>query len=123
MIALANIALPLTNAFVGEFLMFNGIFSSTVTNYNIWFTVSAGVSIILAAVYTLNMVRKVLYGEANNLTVAGKDLRLAEKIALGIIVILIFWIGVYPQPVLNVTNEITEEILKKSEVLHLLQKK
>jgi NADH-quinone oxidoreductase subunit M len=122
-IALANIALPLTNAFVGEFLMFNGIFSSAVTKYNIWFTVSAGVCIILAAVYTLNMVRKVLYGEANNLTVAGKDLRLPEKVALGIIVILIFWIGLYPQPVLNVTNEITEAILKKSEVTHLLQKK
>jgi hypothetical protein len=29
----------------------------------------------------------------------------------------------YPQPMLNVTNEITEAILKKSEVLHLLQKK
>jgi len=122
-IALANIALPLTNAFVGEFLMFNGIFSSAVTKYNVWFTVMAGICIILAAVYTLNMVKKVLYGEANQLTVAGKDIKLVEKLALGIIVILIFWVGVYPQPMLNVTNEITEAILKKSEVLHLLQKK
>jgi NADH-quinone oxidoreductase subunit M len=122
-IALANIALPLTNAFVGEFLMFNGIFSSAVTQYNVWFTVMAGICIILAAVYTLNMVKKVLYGEANQLTVAGKDIKLVEKLALGIIVILIFWVGMYPQPMLNVTNEITEAILKKSEVLHLLQKK
>jgi NADH-quinone oxidoreductase subunit M len=122
-IALANIALPLTNAFVGEFLMFNGIFSSAVTQYNVWFTVMAGICIILAAVYTLNMVKKVLYGEANQITVAGKDIKLVEKLALGIIVILIFWVGMYPQPMLNVTNEITEAILKKSEVLHLLQKK
>ena len=56
-IALANIALPLTNAFVGEFLMFNGLF-----RYNIWMAAAAGVSVILAAVYTLNMVQKVLYG-------------------------------------------------------------
>ncbi len=32
-IALANIALPFTNAFVGEFLMFNGIFNSLATQY------------------------------------------------------------------------------------------
>ncbi|HRI22813.1 MAG TPA: NADH-quinone oxidoreductase subunit M, partial [Panacibacter sp.] len=43
--ALANIALPLTNAFVGEFMMFNGLFG-----YNIWFAAVAGLSIILAAV-------------------------------------------------------------------------
>ncbi|MEO5562909.1 MAG: NADH-quinone oxidoreductase subunit M [Chitinophagaceae bacterium] len=121
-IALANIALPLTNAFVGEFLMFNGIFNSTVTTYNVWFTVAAGVCIILAAVYTLNMVKKVLYGNTNTLTENGKDIRLVEKLALAIIVVLIFWIGVYPQPVLDVTNDITEAILKKSEVLHLLKK-
>lgn len=52
--AFANIALPLTNAFIGEFLMFNGLF-----HYNIWITAVAGISIILAAVYTLNMVQKV----------------------------------------------------------------
>ena len=37
-VALANIALPLTNGFVGEFLMFSGIFSSTATKYNVVFT-------------------------------------------------------------------------------------
>ena len=42
-IALANIALPLTNAFVGEFLMFNGILNSTGTKYYMWFTVLAGI--------------------------------------------------------------------------------
>ncbi|MCH5599447.1 complex I subunit 4 family protein [Niabella ginsengisoli] len=39
-IAFANIALPLTNAFVGEFLMFNGILSSPITHYGIAFTVA-----------------------------------------------------------------------------------
>jgi NADH-quinone oxidoreductase subunit M len=58
--SLANIALPLTNAFVGEFLMFNSLFQ-----YNVWVGAAAGVSIILAAIYTLNMVQKVAYGEVS----------------------------------------------------------
>jgi len=58
-VALANIGLPLTNGFIGEFLMFNGIFASAVTKYYIVFTALAGLTIILAAVYTLNMIRKV----------------------------------------------------------------
>ena len=121
-IALANIALPLTNAFAGEFLMFNGIFSSAVTKYNVWFTVLAGISIILAAVYTLNMIRKVFYGNNNRLTAGGADISWNEKLALGIIVILIFWMGVYPQGLLNVTKEISESILNKADVLHLIKK-
>lgn len=50
---LANVALPLTNAFVGEFMMFNGLF-----HYNWVVAAAAGISIILAAVYTLRMIEK-----------------------------------------------------------------
>jgi NADH-quinone oxidoreductase subunit M len=121
-VALANIALPLTNAFAGEFLMFNGILGSTVTKYNVWFTVIAGLSIILAAVYTLNMIRKVFYGNTNELTGTVQDIRLNEKLALGIIVILIFWMGVYPQAMLNITHDISDSILNKADVLPLFRK-
>jgi NADH-quinone oxidoreductase subunit M len=55
-ITLANIALPLTNAFIGEFLMFSGIYSSKATVYNVVFTVTAAMTIILSAVYMLNIV-------------------------------------------------------------------
>jgi NADH-quinone oxidoreductase subunit M len=121
-IALANIALPLTNAFVGEFLMFSGIFGSAVTKYNILFTVLAGVCIILAAVYTLNLVRKVFYGDVAPLVAQARDIQLNEKLALGVIVLLVFWMGIYPQPVLDITNEISESILKAADVTHLLKK-
>jgi NADH-quinone oxidoreductase subunit M len=119
-VALANIALPLTNAFAGEFLMFNGILGS-VTKYNVWFTVAAGICIIFAAVYTLNMIRKVFYGNTNALTGVARDIQWSERIALGIIVILIFWMGVYPQSLLNVTNEISDIILKKADVAPFLR--
>ena len=121
-VALANIALPLTNAFAGEFLMFNGILGATLTRYSVCFTVLAGISIIFAAVYTLNMIRKVFYGNTNALTGAAKDIQWSERIALGIIVTLIFWMGVYPQSLLNVTNEISDTILKKADVLPLFKR-
>jgi NADH-quinone oxidoreductase subunit M len=121
-VALANIALPLTNAFAGEFLMFNGLLNSAGTKYYIWFTAFAGFSIILAAVYILNMIRKVFYGNTVGLTATAQDIRLNEKIVLGIIVILIFWMGIYPQALLNVTNDISDTILKKANVLPLIGK-
>jgi NADH-quinone oxidoreductase subunit M len=121
-IALANIALPLTNAFPGEFLIFNGLLSSH-TVYYVWFTALAGLCIILAAVYTLRMIRKVFYGETNSLTAGASDIGLTEKLSLGIIVVLIFWLGLFPQSVLNLTTDVTEPIVKKFELLlYSLQK-
>jgi NADH-quinone oxidoreductase subunit M len=114
-IALANIALPLTNAFVGEFLMFNGLLNVK-SHYNIWFVVMAGMGIILGAVYTLNMIRKIFYGETNTVTAGAQDLRLNEKLVLGVIVILILWFGIYPQTMLNLTEGISQELLDQFKI-------
>ena len=120
-VAFANISLPLTNAFVGEFLMFNGIWN-TASNYRIVFAVLAGLSIILAAVYTLNMIQKVFFGNANELTEKAHDIKINERLALGIIVVLIFVFGVYPQPMLNLTNGFVDALLKEVNVANLLVK-
>jgi NADH-quinone oxidoreductase subunit M len=112
-VALANVALPLTNGFIGEFLMFSGVYSSTATQYNVVFTVVASLTIILSAVYTLNMIQRVFYGNTNALTDKAVDIKLNEKLALAAIVGLIVIIGVYPQPVLGLTKEVTDFILSK----------
>ena len=105
-IALANIALPLTNAFIGEFMMFAGLYQ-----YNAWPAVIAGLSIILAAVYTLNMIQKVFYGNTNPVTENVRDISLQQKLALGLIIIMIFVLGVYPQPMIELTKRGVGELL------------
>jgi NADH-quinone oxidoreductase subunit M len=104
-IALANIALPLTNAFIGEFMLFTGLYA-----YNPWLAAIAGISIILAAVYTLNMVQKVFYGNTNTITNTITDINLHEKIALTIVVVLIFMMGLYPQPMIDLTKKIIDNL-------------
>lgn len=107
-IAFANIALPLTNAFVGEFMMFSGLFQ-----FNVWFAVAALVSIILAAVYTLNMVQKVFYGQANSLTATIKEISVNEQVALSIVVVAIFLTGIYPQPLFDLTKDTVIDIITR----------
>jgi NADH-quinone oxidoreductase subunit M len=119
-VAFANISLPLTNAFVGEFLMFNGIWNG-LTDYRVIFTVFAGLSIILSAVYTLNMIQKIFFGATNNLTATARDIRSNEKLALGLIVLLILVFGVYPQPLLNLTDGFVETLLKEANVAQLVK--
>jgi NADH-quinone oxidoreductase subunit M len=120
-VAFANISLPLTNAFVGEFMMFTGIFSSTITEYNVVFTVVALISIILSAAYTLRMIQKVFFGPTSNLTEVATDIRIHEKLALSLVVIMIIAFGVYPQPLLNLTNGFVDTLLKEANVAHLLK--
>src|SRR5690606_24423732 len=106
-----NIALPLTNAFVGEFLMFSGIFNSHATEFGVWFATAAAVCIIFAAVYTLNMVRKTFYGELTPATAQAVDLRATEKFALIVVVALILVFGVYPQHMLDLTKDVSNTIV------------
>jgi NADH-quinone oxidoreductase subunit M len=72
--------------------------------------VLAGLLVIFGAVYMLNMIRKVFYGETNAITASGHDIALNEKVALGLIVIVIFWLGVYPGCLLKETTAITNSI-------------
>jgi NADH-quinone oxidoreductase subunit M len=106
--ALANVALPLTNAFIGEFLMFSGLFQ-----YNLFIAAAAGVSIILAAVYTLNMVQSVIYGNLNTVTEQATDISLNTKLVLVIIAITIIVFGVFPQPMIDLTKTSVEALFVK----------
>ena len=106
--AFANIALPLTNAFIGEFLMFNSLFQ-----FNPWVAAAAGVSVVLAAIYTLNMVQKVAYGEVSEAT---NLMTAPNKNAQGVLIVLLVFVfvtGVYPQPLFYVTADTLKQLFVK----------
>ena len=95
--AMASAGLPLTMGFVGEFLSLLGFFKA-----NPIMAFLAGTSIILGAVYMLNLYRKAFYGaitvEANK---SLKDLNARELTAFVPLVLVVLWLGVYPKPVLD----------------------
>lgn len=90
-ILLGNVALPLTNGFVGEFLLLNGLFV-----YNTYLAAIAGLTIILGAVYMLRTFQKVMLGNVNSVTEDFKDLTTSEISVLIPIVAVILVVGIYP---------------------------
>jgi NADH-quinone oxidoreductase subunit M len=100
-IVLANISLPLTNSFVGEFLILLGVFQQ-----NIWIAIIAGLSIILGAIYMLKMYQQVMYGTASEASMGFKDLTKEEIMIFVPIVLLIFVIGIYPSLILHLLDQV-----------------
>ena len=90
-ILLGSIALPLTDGFVGEFLILLGMFK-----YNAVFAAVSGLTIIFGAVYMLWMYQRVMLGNTKAATEQISDLNWKEMIPLIAIVIMVIWIGVAP---------------------------
>ena len=111
-ILLGSVALPLTNGFVGEFLLFTGIYQYTVVKSTIWMVVFAATTIILGAVYMLRSYQSMMLGEANTLTKGFTDLDMQEKVILSILVVLVVVMGVYPQPLLDIAAPAVKEIVE-----------
>ena len=104
---LGSVALPLTSGFIGEFLLINSIFQ-----YNAWMGAAAGVTIILGAVYMLKTFQKSMSGEVNALTSTFADLKWNEKAVLYPIALLIIVIGVYPAPILSISESAVTKLLE-----------
>ena len=94
---LSSIALPLTNGFVGEFLILSGTFNSTLLPYAKPLTVLASTGVILGAGYMLWMFRRVMFGPLNNEKNKDlKDLSLREVTYLLPLLIMVFVMGIFP---------------------------
>ena len=100
-IVLANVSLPLTNSFVGEFMILLGLFQ-----FNPLLAIITGTTIILGAVYMLKMYQKIMYGPTNELTSQFKDLTTKEMILFTPIIVLIFLIGIYPTIILQFLDQV-----------------
>ena len=105
-VLLGNVALPLTSGFVGEFLLINSIFQ-----YHMIIGAVAALTMILGAVYMLKSFQKTMLGDVNGNTHNFIDLRLNEKVVLFPIVVLIILIGVYPAPLLKISEVAVDNLL------------
>jgi NADH-quinone oxidoreductase subunit M len=110
-VMLASCALPLTNGFIGEFLLINGIYQ-----YSAWMAAFAGLTVILGAVYMLRSYQQTMLGEANTLTSTFTELTGNEKVILYSMIALIFVIGIFPQPLLNISEPAVKQLLEQASI-------
>ncbi|MBO9675999.1 MAG: NADH-quinone oxidoreductase subunit M [Sphingobacteriaceae bacterium] len=107
-IVLGTVALPGTNGFIGEFLLLMGVY-----NVGIWAAAIAGLTIIFGAVYMLRMYQNVMLGKTNELTITFSDIQGSEKFVLYLICALIIVLGVYPKPLLHLTEASVQHLLEQ----------
>ncbi len=108
---LANVGLPGTSGFIGEFLTLIGTFK-----VNITVATFATLGVILSAAYALWLYRKVIFGQLTKPALATiKDLDYRELITLGPLVALTILFGVYPKPVLDLSAASVTQLLEQYE--------
>ena len=105
-ILLGSVALPLTSGFVGEFLLINSL-----VTYQLAIGAVAGITIILGAVYMLRAFQKAMSGETTDSTAGFIDLTTHEKLVLYPMVVLVLLIGIYPTPLLEISDAAVSNIL------------
>jgi len=113
--ALANVGLPGTSGFVGEFLTLIGTF-----RVNTWVATLATLGTILSAAYMLWLYRKVIFGKLEKASLAAiRDLGWREMVVFAPLVIVTILIGVYPKPVLDFSAaSVTQLIDNYQHALH-----
>jgi len=102
-VTMSSVGLPGTNGFVGEFMILSGAFVSEHLGANgpIFATLSA-TGVILAAIYMLHATLKLFWGPLDkDENKALPDLTAREAVGLVPLLVLVFWIGLYPAPFLN----------------------
>lgn len=105
-VILGTVALPLTNGFVGEFLLLNGLYQYSGVTAGF-----AGLTIILGPVYMFRTFQTTMLGETNAVTKNFTDLTFHEKAVLLPLATMIILIGVYPKPLLDIAEPALQLIL------------
>lgn len=93
---LSNVALPGTNNFIGELLVFYGVFEK-----NPYLAALLGLSVILVVIYMLRFMRKIYFESPMLLSGSLRDMKKREMAMALPLVFLILWIGIYPAPFLK----------------------
>ncbi|MEC7806235.1 MAG: NADH-quinone oxidoreductase subunit M [Pseudomonadota bacterium] len=109
---MASVGLPATSGFVGEFLVLLGAFY-----YNTWLAVFATTGVVLGAAYMLYVYRRIIFGKLDKENLMSiKDLSYREIIVFAPLILLVFWMGVYPSPFLDVMSVSVENLITNFNV-------
>jgi NADH-quinone oxidoreductase subunit M len=109
---LANVGLPGTSGFVGEFLTLLAAFK-----VNTWVALLAATGVILSAAYALWLYRRVIFGALTKESLKSlADLSGREKAVLYPLVVLVIFFGVYPAPILDVTATSVDALINRVTV-------
>jgi NADH-quinone oxidoreductase subunit M len=108
--ALSSLGLPGTNSFVGEFMVLAGTFL-----WSKMVTALASLGIILAAVYLLWMVQRVAFGVPSpHVLPKLQDVNQREMVALVPLVVLVFLIGLFPNPILTRMHASIDKVIART---------
>ena len=108
--AMANVGLPGTSGFVGEFMVILASFKAS-----FWIALAAALTLIIGAAYTLWMVKRVIFGEVKNEGVKQlDDLNFREAWILGVLAFLVILIGVWPNPLVEVMHASIENLAQQA---------
>jgi NADH-quinone oxidoreductase subunit M len=106
---LSSLGLPLLNGFIGEFTILSGIFQVN-TSWTAW----AVMGIVLGAAYLLWLYQRVMFGPVTNPANEHlADLNMREYATLVPLVLLAFWIGIYPKPLFRVLDVPVRQIVEQ----------
>ncbi|MES1982272.1 MAG: NADH-quinone oxidoreductase subunit M [Pseudomonadota bacterium] len=112
--AMANVGLPGTSGFVGEFLVILGAVKA-----NFWYAALAASTLVFGAAYTLWMYKRVIFGKVVSQQVAQlSDITLREKLLFAVLALCVLGMGVYPLPFTEVMHASVNDLL-----IHLARSK
>lgn len=107
---MSNVGLPGTAGFVGEFMVIMSAFQA-----HFWIALFAACTLILSASYTLWLYKRVFFGPVTNEYVAGfQDITWTEKVNYILLAVGVFFVGLYPQPIINVLRVTIGHLLIQS---------
>ncbi len=95
----SSLGLPGLNGFIGEFLIFKGVFPLTP-----WAAALSVIGLLVTAIFILTILQRVFAGPLNEKWAKLPDLTLRERVLVGIPIALMFVLGLYPRLVLDVIN-------------------
>lgn len=101
----ASVGMPGLGNFIGEFLVLLGAFQA-----NVPVTVAASIGVVVAAVYGLALLQRSFQGAPNPDIPTMRDFGLREMTAMVLMMLALVWIGVYPQPLLNLSAPVIETL-------------